>query len=126
MYIKKKITEKTRRYNNMWFNKNVIFKFFSSLVLFFMLWAISTSIFSPRIGMIFSLFRNNYSYKVILPINIICFIFSIFIYFLIIQWLRKKSFPVLTDKFTYIFLTIELVKSIILCKILYNVLPVSH
>ncbi|MDV4828267.1 glycosyltransferase family 39 protein [Enterococcus faecium] len=92
----------------MWFNKNVIFKFFSSLVLFFMLWAISTSIFSPRIGMIFSLFRNNYSYKVILPINIICFIFSIFIYFLIIQWLRKKSFPVLTDKFTYIFLTIEL------------------
>ncbi|EPH99254.1 hypothetical protein D920_01397 [Enterococcus faecalis 13-SD-W-01] len=89
-------------------NKNIFFRFFSFLVLFFMLWAISTSIFSPRIGMIFSLFRNNYSYKVILPINIFCFIFSILIYFLIIKWLKKKSFPALTNKFTYLFLIIEL------------------
>jgi len=59
--------------------------------------------------MIFSLFRNNYSYKVILTVNIICVIFSLLIYFLIIQWLKKKKFPVLKNKFTYVFLTIELV-----------------
>ncbi|NBA61697.1 glycosyltransferase family 39 protein [Enterococcus mundtii] len=89
-------------------NKNIFFQFFGFLVLFFMSWAILTSIFSPRIGMIFSLFRNTYSYKVILPVNILCLIFSILIYFFIIQWLKHKKLPTLKDKFTYIFLSIEL------------------
>ncbi|WP_426288690.1 ArnT family glycosyltransferase [Enterococcus durans] len=93
----------------MQLNKNIFFRFFSCLVLLFILWTIAASIFSPRIGMIFSLFRNNYSYKVILTVNIICVIFSLLIYFLIIQWLKKKKFPVLKNKFTYVFLTIELV-----------------
>lgn len=75
----------------MQLNKNIFFRFFSCLVLLFMLWTIAASIFSPRIGMIFSLFRNNYSYKVILTVNIICVIFSLLIYFLIIRWLKKKE-----------------------------------
>ena len=93
----------------MQLNKNIFFRFFSCLVLLFMLWTIAASIFSPRIGMILSLFRNIFSYKVILTVNIICVIFSLLIYFLIIRWLKKKKFPVLKNKFTYVFLTIELV-----------------
>ncbi|WP_429972030.1 ArnT family glycosyltransferase [Enterococcus sp. DIV2359] len=79
-----------------------------------MLWTISTSIFSPRIGEIFSLFRNTHSYKVIIPINIICFAFSLLMYFLIIQWLRKRQLPNLNNNFTYIFLIIELMLYLVL------------
>ncbi|ELA93936.1 hypothetical protein OI9_04966 [Enterococcus faecium EnGen0001] len=47
-----------------------IYRLFAVLVIFFMIWAMASTIFSPRIGAIFSLFRDSYSPKVTIVINI--------------------------------------------------------
>ena len=47
-----------------------IYRLFAVLVIFFMIWAMASTIFSPRIGAIFSLFRDSYSPKVTIVVNI--------------------------------------------------------
>ena len=48
-----------------------IYRLFAVLVIFFMIWAMASTIFSPRIGAIFSLFRDSYSPKVTIVVNIL-------------------------------------------------------
>ncbi|APJ07273.1 hypothetical protein BOW68_10665 [Enterococcus faecium] len=47
-----------------------IYRLFAVLVIFFMIWAMASTIFSPRIGAIFSLFRDSYSPKVTIVIKV--------------------------------------------------------
>ncbi|MDT2641340.1 hypothetical protein P7D52_00745 [Enterococcus dongliensis] len=87
-----------------------IYKIFSILSIIFMTWAIATSLITPRIGKIFSLFRSEHSYKIIIILNIICFIFSILIFLSIIYWTKKKmQSKDLSSKQSVIFILVELV-----------------
>lgn len=88
---------------------NYIYTFFLAASIFTMLWAIFTTIFSPRIGEIFSLFRNVHSTKTIILINSSCFVFTLLLYPVIARFLAKGTKKwVLSNKFTFIFFTIEL------------------
>lgn len=88
---------------------NSIYKFFSITSVFCMFWAISTTIFSPRIGVIFSLYRAEHSYKVIILLNIFCIILSCLI-FLSVKFFSDKLqlSEDLNEKRTYIVLFVEL------------------
>lgn len=55
---------------------NLIYKIFSILSIICMLWAIETTLVAPRIGKIFSIYRAEHSYKIIILLNIFCFVFS--------------------------------------------------
>lgn len=88
---------------------NYIYKFFLIASIFTMLWSIFSTIFSPRIGEIFSLFRNVHSVTTITLINSVCFIFTLLLYPTIAHFLAKGTKKwVLSNKFTYIFLAVEL------------------
>ncbi|WP_086313937.1 hypothetical protein A5821_001486 [Enterococcus sp. 7F3_DIV0205] len=88
---------------------NYIYKFFLVTAIFTMLWALLSTMLTPRIGEIFSLFRNVHSVKSIIIINILCFIFTLLLYPTVVGFLNrgsKKWEP--GNKFTYIFLAVEL------------------
>ncbi|MFV0560504.1 MAG: glycosyltransferase family 39 protein [Enterococcus sp.] len=92
----------------MYLGKKSVYRFFLLLASFFMLWATVTSITSPKIGGIFSLFRNIHSVKVTIILNILCLIIAFFIYFIILQLIKKTKAVDIKKKYLYIFLTCEL------------------
>lgn len=71
--------------------KNLIYKLFSTVTIFCLSWAILTSLFYPRIGKIFSIFRAEHSYKIIIILNLICFFISIFVLLAIKYFIKKKA-----------------------------------
>ncbi|MGX7268497.1 hypothetical protein ACWODR_13700 [Enterococcus faecium] len=64
-----------------------IYRLFAVLVIFFMIWAMASTIFSPRIGAIFSLFRDSYSPKVTIVINIFCLFFAFLLFFILADFI---------------------------------------
>lgn len=88
-----------------------IYKFFSGLTIFFMLWGIETSLLVPRTAKIFSVFREQYNERTVTLMNLLCLIAAIIIIIFIkkiVQLIYKKQ-GYLSDKFTIIFFFGELI-----------------
>lgn len=92
----------------MGIRKRYVQQFFILLTSLSMIWAITTSIISPRIGAIFSLFRDTYSYKITIIVNVICLIFSLVLYLGVFFLLKKLKGQELNNKVTYVVLLFEL------------------
>ncbi|HAQ7400795.1 TPA: hypothetical protein IX620_002928, partial [Enterococcus faecium] len=87
-----------------------IYRLFAVLVIFFMIWAMASTIFSPRIGAIFSLFRDSYSPKVTIVINIFCLFFAFLLFFILKNLLKKIRIDWdLSDKLLFYIFGLELV-----------------
>ncbi len=87
-----------------------IYRLFAVLVIFFMIWAMASTIFSPRIGAIFSLFRDSYSPKVTIVVNIFCLFFAFLLFFILKNLLKKIKIDWdLSDKLLFYIFGLELV-----------------
>jgi hypothetical protein len=87
-----------------------VYKFFLVTAILTMMWAIFTTIFAPRIGEIYSLFRNTHSYRTVIAINILCLLFAVGLYaFISYSLKRKRQSWKLSNKTAYGILIAELI-----------------
>jgi 4-amino-4-deoxy-L-arabinose transferase-like glycosyltransferase len=87
-----------------------VYKFFLVTVILTMMWAVFTTIFSPRIGEIYSLFRNTHSYRTVIAINILCLLFTVGLYVFISRSLKQKQQRwKISNKIAYGILSVELI-----------------
>lgn len=66
------------------------YKMFSIASIVCMTWGILTSLIFPRIGKIFSLFRAEHSYKIVIILNVICLLFSILLFRIVSYCVNNK------------------------------------
>lgn len=72
--------------------KRFTYKAFSIFSLLIVIWMIATTVFIPKMGSIFGMFRVQHSYKMIALLNVCCLLFSLLIYMILKFMLEKKFF----------------------------------
>lgn len=103
--------------------KRFTYKAFSIFSLLIVMWMIATTVFIPKMGSIFGMFRTQHSYKMITVLNVSCLLFSCFVYTVLKLMLKKRFFySFFNNKRTYLFLLIESVLYFILLLAFFKVI----